>query len=227
MKKVPREAELEEAEKKDPKGPRCFECLGFGHIRADCGNLKEGKGKAYNVTLIDEFEEEDAPEQEKFLAFVAPRVEEEDSYSEHSDDGEELKEAYKTLYVEFEKLREGRKQHIHDLNSLQIEKSLLLRKIQELEEKLLETQLQLERVTDEKLTHMLSIQKSPTNKTGLGYLGPPSDIPYSFRTVFVNPVVPKPPPTIEDKGRTKLMEMIRVLKSPLPLENLPYAITVD
>jgi len=32
---------------------------------------------------------------EKFLAFVAPHVEEEDSYSEHSDDGEELKKAYK------------------------------------------------------------------------------------------------------------------------------------
>jgi hypothetical protein len=60
---------------------------------------------------------------------VAPLVEEEDSYySEHSDNGE-LKEAYKTLYVEYEKLREGRKQHLHDLNSLQAEKSSLLQKI--------------------------------------------------------------------------------------------------
>jgi hypothetical protein len=70
------------------------------------------------VTLSDESEEE-APESEKFISFVVPLVEEEDSYySEHSDDGEELKEAYKTLYIEYEKLREGRKQHIHDLNSL-------------------------------------------------------------------------------------------------------------
>jgi hypothetical protein len=109
MKKVPREAEPEEDEMKDPKGPRCYECSGFRHIRADCGNLKQGKGKAYNATLSDESEEEKAPEEEKFLAFVAPHVEEEDSYSEHSDDGEELNEAYKTLYVEFKKLREGRK----------------------------------------------------------------------------------------------------------------------
>jgi len=115
IKKTPRESEPEEAEKKDPRGPRCFQCSGFGHIRTDCGNLKKGKGKAYNVTLSDESEEEEAPEQEKFLAFVAPLVEEGDSYySEHSDeDGEELKEAYKTLYVEFEKLREARKHHIH------------------------------------------------------------------------------------------------------------------
>jgi RNA-binding protein YhbY len=65
MANAPREAELEEAEKKDPRGPRCFQCSGFGHIRADCGNLKKGKGKAYNVTLSDESEEEEAPELEK------------------------------------------------------------------------------------------------------------------------------------------------------------------
>jgi hypothetical protein len=111
------------------------------------------------VTLSDESEEE-APDSEKFLAFVVPHVkEEEDSYySEHSDNEEELKEAYKTLYIEYEKLREGRKQHLNDLNSLQTEKSSLLLKVQELEEKLLETQLQLERVIDEKLTRMMSIQ---------------------------------------------------------------------
>jgi len=106
MKKAPREAEPEEEDKKDPRGPRCFECSRFGHIRADCGNLKKGKGKAYNVTLSDESEEE-APEFEKFLAFVAPLVEEDDSYySEHSYNRDELKEAYTTLYVEYEKLRE-------------------------------------------------------------------------------------------------------------------------
>jgi vacuolar-type H+-ATPase subunit I/STV1 len=54
VKKPLREVEPEEEEKKDPRGPRSFECSGFGHIRADCGNLKKGKGKAYNVTLSDE-----------------------------------------------------------------------------------------------------------------------------------------------------------------------------
>jgi len=87
---------------------------------------------------------------------------------------------------------------------LKTEKSSLLDKIQELEEKLLETQLQLERVTDEKLTRMLSIQKSPTDKTGLGYVAPPSDTPSTSKTVFVKLTVPKPPPTIEDKGKDKI-----------------------
>jgi len=71
-----------------------------------------------------------------------------------------------------------------------------LRKIQELEEKLLETQLQLERVIDEKLTHMLSIQKSPTDKTGLGYVAPSSDIPSTSRIVFVKPAVLEPVMTL-------------------------------
>jgi hypothetical protein len=83
LKKAPRESKPEEAKKKDPRGLRCF----------DCGNLKQGKGKAYNVTLSDESEEEESPAQNQFLAFVAPYEEEEDShYFEHSDeDGEELK----------------------------------------------------------------------------------------------------------------------------------------
>jgi hypothetical protein len=163
LKKAPKESDPEEAKKKDPRGPRCFECSGFGHIRANCGDLKQGKGKAYNATLNDESEEEETPAQDQFLAFVAPHEDQEDSqsyYFEHSDeDGEELKEAYKILYVEFKKLRETCKQHIHELNSLQTEKSSLLLKLQYLEEKLLETQLQLKRVTDEKLTHMLSKSK--------------------------------------------------------------------
>jgi hypothetical protein len=142
-------------------------------------------------------------------------AEEEDSYySKHSDNGEELKEAYKTLYLEYEKLREGRKQHLYNLNSLQTEKSSLLLRIQELEEKLLETQLQLERVTDEKLTRMLSIQKSPTDKTGLGYVAPSSDAPFSSKTVFVKPTVPKPPPTIEDKGKDKVNDDVPGTQEP-------------
>jgi hypothetical protein len=70
---------------------------------------------AYNATLNDESEEEEeTPTQDqKFLAFVAPHEEQEDSqsyYFEHNDeDREELKEAYKVLYVEFLKLRETRK----------------------------------------------------------------------------------------------------------------------
>jgi hypothetical protein len=218
-KKSLREAEPEN--EKDPRGPRYFECSGYGHIRAKYGSLKKGKGKAFKVTLSNE-SEEDAPESDKFLAFVAPYIEEEDSYySEHSENEVELMEAYKTLYKEFEKLREGRKQQVKDLNSLHTEKSSLLLKIQELEEKLLETQLQLDRVTDEKLTRMLSIQKSPRDKTGLGYVASSSDIPSSLKTVFVTPIVPELPPVIEDKHKEKVNDDVPGTQQPHSIRRPP------
>jgi len=65
LKKAPRESKPEEAEKKYPRGPRCFECSGFGHSQSNCGNLKQGKGKAYNATFSDESkEEEETPAQD-------------------------------------------------------------------------------------------------------------------------------------------------------------------
>jgi hypothetical protein len=109
LKKAPHTADLEETEKKDPRGPQCFECSGFGHIKTECANLKKLKGEAFNATLSDESEkEEETPEEEKFLAFVAPYEENEDSqsyYSENSDE-EDMQTAYQLQYVEFLKLRE-------------------------------------------------------------------------------------------------------------------------
>jgi hypothetical protein len=90
----------------------------------------------------------------------------------------------------------------------------LLLRIQKLEEKLLETQLQLERVTDEKLTRMLSIQKSPTDKTSLGYVAPSSDAPSTSKIVFVKPTVPEHPPTVEDKGKDKVNDDVPGTQKP-------------
>jgi hypothetical protein len=46
LKKAPHTVELEEVEKKDPSGPQCFKCSGFGDIRIECENLKKNyKGK--------------------------------------------------------------------------------------------------------------------------------------------------------------------------------------
>jgi hypothetical protein len=104
---------------------------------------------------------------------------------------------------------------------LQTEKSSLLYKIQKLEEKLLETQLQLERVTVEKLTRMLSIQKSLTDKTGLGYVAPSFDTPSTSRTVFVKPAIPEPLPTVEDKGKDKIIGDVLGTQKPLPIRRSP------
>jgi hypothetical protein len=113
LRKSPHKAESEEAEKKDPKGPHCFECSGFRHIRTKCANLKKLKGKAFNKTLSDEFEkEEETPKEENFLSFVAPHEENKDSQSYYSENNEEedMQSAYQLQYVEFLKLKEKYKQ---------------------------------------------------------------------------------------------------------------------
>jgi len=113
LRKAHHTAELEEAEKKDPRGPQCFECSGFGHIRTECANLKKLKGKTFNDTLSDESEkEEETLEEEKFLAFMAPHEENEDSQSHYSENSEEedMQSAYQLQYVEFLKLSEKYKQ---------------------------------------------------------------------------------------------------------------------
>jgi hypothetical protein len=111
-----------------------------------------------------------------------------------------MKAACELQYIELLKLREKYKQQVQELNNLRTEKTTILIQINDLEERLLETQLQLERVTDEKFSHMLSIQKSPTDKIGLGYVAPPFDIPFTSRTIFVKPIVSEPSLTIVDKG---------------------------
>jgi hypothetical protein len=99
------------------------------------------------------------------------------------------------------------------LNSLRTEKTSMLIKINELEEWLLETKLQLERVSGQKLTHMLSIQKCPTDKTGLGYV-PTSDTPSTSKTIFVKPVIPDTLPPKVDKGKAVMETGVRFIPQP-------------
>jgi len=67
---------------------------------------------------------------------------------------------------------------------------------------------------------MLSIQKSPTDKTGLGYVAPSTS-----KTVFVKHAVPEPPPTVEDKGKDKVNDDVLGTQKPHSIRRLPYAIT--
>jgi hypothetical protein len=96
-----------------------------------------------------------------------------------------MQSAYELQYVEFLKLREKYKQQVLELNNLRTEKTSMLIKINDLEERLLETQLQLETISYEKLTHMMSIQECPTDKTGLRYVPPSiSDSSSTSKTIF-------------------------------------------
>jgi hypothetical protein len=64
-----------EFDKKNFRGPRCYECLGYGHICVACGNLKQSKGKDFNVTMSDDSDcdkiDETLGKDSDYLAFAA------------------------------------------------------------------------------------------------------------------------------------------------------------
>jgi hypothetical protein len=68
---------------------------------------------------------------------------------------------------------------------------------------------------------MMSIQKSPTNKTCLGYVAPSSDASSTSKTVFVKPTVPEPPPTVEDKGKDKVNDDVPGTQKPHSIRRPP------
>jgi hypothetical protein len=94
----------------------------------------------------------------------------------------------------------------------------------------LEAQLQIKRLTDEKLTHMLSVQKSPIEKTGLGYVASTYDIPSTSKTVFVKPTVLERPPTYADKEKAVIggdvLAIAKPKQKPSTMRGLPYTTTV-
>jgi hypothetical protein len=68
---------------------------------------------------------------------------------------------------------------------------------------------------------MLSIQKSPHDKTGLGYVASSSDVTYSSKTVFVPPTVLELPPVIEDKQKEKVNDDVPGTQQPHSIRRPP------
>lgn len=68
---------------------------------------------------------------------------------------------------------------------------------------------------------MLSIHKSPTDKTYLGYEAPFYDAPSTSNTVFMKPAVPEPPPTVEDKRKDKINDDVPGTQKPHSIKRSP------
>jgi TolA-binding protein len=66
-------------------------------------------------------------------------------------------------------LREVNQMHVKKFNNLESERSKLIEKIKCLEDKLIESQMQLENFANDKLVQMLKGQKCSSDKTGLGF----------------------------------------------------------
>jgi hypothetical protein len=101
-------------------------------------------------------------------------------------------------------LQETNQKNVKELNNLKMEKGTLLHKIIDLEDKLMEVQLQLEKFSDNKLAQMLTEQNCSSEKTGLGYVATtdPSNIASTSKKVFVKASVLGSQNACQDKAKT-------------------------
>ena len=181
-------------------GQQCFGCQGYGHVKSKCPTFLRSKGKAMAVTLSDDEVSDNefgSDENGNFIAFTAITVvdesvvvEENPSNGELSEDVD-LQEAYNKLYKvaandatsielglkKIASLELDMKNFLAKLvdanellNNVKIEDMLLLDKVKNLELELSVARGQTNRSASSKLDHMLSVQKSPSDKTGLGFV---------------------------------------------------------
>jgi hypothetical protein len=92
-------------------------------------------------------------------------------------------------------LREVNQLQVKRLNNLESERSKLIEKIKCLEDELIESRMQLEKFSNDKLVQMLKDQKCSFDKTGLGFdkfAAFSSYIASTFKTIFVKLEIEEP-----------------------------------
>ena len=181
-------------------GPECFGCQGYGHMKSECPTYLKSKGKAMAVTLSDNEVSDDesgCDEDGNFIAFIATAVVNESvSAEENSSDGKlfkdaNLQKAYNKLckvavkdamnvelglkkIASFKFEKKNLLVKLFDandlLNNVKTENMLFLDKVKNLELELSVAREQTDRSTSFKLDHMLSVQKSLSDKTGLSFI---------------------------------------------------------
>ena len=191
-----------------------FVCQGYGYEKSECPTFLRSKSKAMTVTLSDDeiFDNESSSDEDgNFIAFTATAVVDESvAIEENPSDGElsedaDLQEAYNKLckvatkdaisvdlglkkIASLELEKKILLVKLFDanelLNNVKTENKLLLDKVKNLELVLSIAREQTDRFASSKLDHMLSVQKSPSDKTGLGFVESIS-VPAPHSTNFV------------------------------------------
>ena len=181
-------------------GPLCFGCQGYGHMKSKCPTYLKSKGKAMAVTLSDDKvsnDESGCDEDGNFIAFTATVVVNESvSTKENPSDRElsedaNLQEAYNKLCKVAAKDAMNIELGLKKIASLELEKKILfvklfdandllnnvktenmlfLDKVKNLELELSVAREQTDRSASSKFNHMLSVQKPPSDKIGLGFV---------------------------------------------------------
>ena len=181
-------------------GQQYFGCQGYGHVKSECPTFLKFKGKVMAVNLSDDevFDNESGTDEDgNFIAFTGiAAVDESVVVEENPSDGElskdaDLQEAYNKLckvaakdamsvdlglkkIASLELEKKNLLVKLFDtnelLNNVKTENMFLLDKVKNLELELSVTKEQTNRFASSKLDHMLSVQKSPSDKIGLGFV---------------------------------------------------------
>ena len=223
-------------------GPQCFGCQGYGHMKFECPTYLKSKGKAMAVTLSDGEvfnDESECDEDGNFITFIAIAVVNESiSAEENPSDGElsedmDLQEAYNKLckvvakdvmnvglsLKKIESLKLDNKNMLVKLfdanellNNVKTENILLLNKV-----KSLELDLSVARSASSKLDQMLSVQKSPSDKSGLGFVESISvSAPHSTNFVPSSSSEPSVSEVVSETVKPLMSEVVK------PIEISPY-----
>ena len=207
-------------------GQQCFGCQRYGHVKSKCPTFLRSKGKAMAITLSDDevFDNEFSGDEDgNFITFTATAVVNESvTVEENPSDGElsedaDLQETYNKLckvaakdamnvdlgLKKIASLKLEKKNLLMKLfdanellNNMKTENMLLLDKLKNLEFELSIAREQTDRSASSKLHHMLSVQKSPSDKTGLGFVENIS-MPTPHSTNFVPSSSSSEPPVSE------------------------------
>jgi hypothetical protein len=190
---------FEKPEERDPCGPKCYECSGYGHLRKDCANLMSNKPndkKAFNITMSDTDEEvlDDSP---NYVAFGASydsddsnQSEVQFAYENESNRVSDLQNSFDNLKENFSTLKNTNLKIVKDVKNLELERDNLLKELSDshavcnslksenhmliaknksLQNDLIETRNHLSTFSSEKLNQMLHAQKRSSDKSGLGF----------------------------------------------------------
>ena len=173
--------------------PQCFGCQGYGHMKSECLTYLKSKGKAMVVTLSDGEVSDDESECDKdgnFIAFTATTVVNESISAEENPSDKELfedadlQEAYNKLCKVDAKDAMNVELGLKKIESLELDKKNLLVKLFNANKllnnvktenmllfdkvKSLELDVSVARSASSKLDQLLSVQKSSSDKSGLG-----------------------------------------------------------
>ena len=181
-------------------GQQCFGCQGYGYVKSECPTFLTSKGKAMAVTLSDDEVSDNESNSDKdgnFITFIATTIVDESvAIKENPFDGElsedaDLQEAYNKLCkvaakdamsvnlglkkiasLELERKNLLVKLFVANelLNNMKTENMLLLDKVKNLVLELSVAKEQTNRSRSSKLDHIPSVQKSPSDKIGLGFV---------------------------------------------------------